>query len=110
MFNHGVFLLCAAAHGGSALAVRACLTNIRFFIHRGLKKYTIFSDIFLFMLFPAFFNSPGVLAPRRGGMGRRKTGAGGRPLRVREIENWFSVRLPHMGAKKKYKAHISKYV
>ena len=27
-----------------------------------------------------------------------------------EIGNWFSERLPHMGAKKKYKAHISKYV
>jgi len=29
---------------------------------------------------------------------------------VRKIENWFSERLPRMGANKKYKAHISKYV
>ena len=27
-----------------------------------------------------------------------------------ENENWFSARLPHVGARKKYKAHISKYV
>ena len=51
----GLAIGAIAISGGSALAVRACLTNIRFFIHRGLKKYTIFSDIFLFMLFPAFF-------------------------------------------------------
>ena len=33
-----------------------------------------------------------------------------RHFQVRKIENWFSVCLPHMGVKKKYKAHISKYV
>ena len=41
-------------------------------------------------------------------MGRRKTGAGGRPLRVRENGNWFSERLPHMGERKKLVARISK--
>ena len=31
-----------------------------------------------------------------------------RHSQVRKIENWFSERLPHMGERKKYKAHISK--
>ena len=33
-----------------------------------------------------------------------------RHFQVRKIENWFSVCLSHMGERKKYKAHISKYV
>jgi len=41
---------------------------------------------------------------------RWKTRPQKRAFSVQKIENWFSERLPHMGAKKKYKAHISKYV
>ena len=33
---------------------------------------------------------------------RRKTGAGKRAFQGRKSENWFSERLPRMGAKKKY--------
>ena len=39
---------------------------------------------------------------------RRKTGAGKRAFQVRKIENWFSERLPRMGARKKLVARISK--
>ena len=39
-----------------------------------------------------------------------KTGAEKRPFGVRKSENWFSARLPHMGAKKKYVPCILKYV
>ena len=46
----------------------------------------------------------------KGGGGSRKLCDRKGRFRVRKIENWFSARLPHMGEKKKYKAHISKYV
>ena len=39
---------------------------------------------------------------------RRKNGAGKRAFQVRKSENWFSERLPRMGAKKKLVARISK--
>ena len=79
------------------------------FYPQGFKKiYNIFRYFSIYAFPRFFFNSPGVLAPRRGGMGRRKTGAGGRPLRVRENGNWFSERLPHMGERKKLVARISK--
>ena len=43
-------------------------------------------------------------------IGDAKPGAVKRRILVRKIENWFSVLKTHMGAKKKYKAHNSKYV
>ena len=41
---------------------------------------------------------------------RWKTGHVKKRFQAGKNENWFSARSPHMGAKKKYKAHISKYV
>ena len=39
---------------------------------------------------------------RNADKGSRKNGAGKQRIFSRKIENWFSERKPHMGAKKKY--------